>query len=83
MQHGVPADSVLLLKVRHRWQRPGPPFAGLDAPAQDRLQLTVCRNRQTGINCPISAHKINLDHARPVLTSTYICVDLIWSALIT
>jgi len=66
-----------MLQVRHRRQRSRAPLARLDAPTQDRLKLTVRRNGQTGINRVISAHKINLDHARPVLTSTYIFVVLI------
>ena len=82
MQHGIPAHSVLMLQVRHRRQRSRAPLARLDAPAQDRLKLTVRRNGQTGINCGISAHKINLDHARPALISTYIYSDLIYSDLI-
>jgi hypothetical protein len=77
MQHGIPADSVLLLQVRHRRQGTGPPLACLDALSQDRLKLLVCRNGQTRINRPNVAHAINLDHARPALTSTYIYVDLI------
>jgi hypothetical protein len=82
VQHSVPADSVLLLQVRHGRQRSRPPLASFDAPAQDRLQLAVRRNGQTGINRVSSTHQINLDHARPALTSTYIYVDLICSALI-
>ena len=77
VQHGIPAHAVLLLQVRHGRQRSRAPLARLDAPAQDRLKLTVRRNGQTGINYGISAHKINLDHARPVLISTYICSDLL------
>jgi hypothetical protein len=71
VQHGIPAHSVLMLQVCHRRQRSRAPLARLDAPAQDRLKLTVRRNGQTGINCTVSAHKINLDHARPALISTY------------
>jgi hypothetical protein len=82
VQHGVPAYPVLLLEVRHGRQWSRPPLARFDASAQDRLQLTIRRNGQTGINRVISAHKINLDHARPALTSTYISVALICSALI-
>lgn len=77
MQHGVPAHSVFLLQVRHGRQRTRPPLARIDASAQDRLKLAVRRNGQTGINRVISTHKINLDHARPALTSTYISVALI------
>jgi hypothetical protein len=77
MQHGVPAYSVLLLEVRHGRQWSSPPFACFDTPAQDCLQLAVRRNGQTGINRVSATHEINLDHARPVLTSTYICVDLV------
>ena len=77
VQHGIPAHSVLMLQVRHRRQRSRAPLARLDASAQDRLKLTVRRNGQTGINCVISAHKINLDHAGPVLTSTYTFIVLL------
>ncbi len=77
VQHGVPADPVLMLEVRHRRQWPRAPLVRLDAPAQDRLKLAVRRNRRTGINYVISAHKINLGHAKPALTSTYICTVLL------
>ena len=77
MQHGIPAHLVFLLQVRHGWQRPGPPFARSDTPPQDYLKLTVCRDWQTGINDVLSAHKINLEYARPALTSTYIYVGLL------
>jgi hypothetical protein len=82
MQHGVPANPVLLLEVRHGRQRSRPPLASFDTSAQDRLQLAIRGNGQTGINRVSSTHKINLDHARPALTSTYIYVALICSALI-
>jgi hypothetical protein len=77
VQHGIPTDSVFLLKVGHGRQRSRTPLARCDAPAQDRLKLLVRRNRRTGINHTAFTHKINLDHARPALTSTYICVALI------
>lgn len=77
MQHSVSADSVFLLQVSDRRQWSRTPFARFDASAQDRLKLLVCRNGRTGINCTAFTHKINLDHARPTLTSTYVCVALL------
>lgn len=77
MEHGVPAHSVLVLEVGHGRQRPRPPLSRLDPPAQDAFKLTIGRNGQTGINLVTLGHKINLDHPRTVLTSTYIYVDLL------
>lgn len=77
VQHGVPADPVLMLEVCHRRQWPRMPLVRLDAPAQNRLKLAVRRNGRTGINYVISAHKINLGHAKPALTSAYICTVLL------
>jgi len=77
MQHRIPADPVLLLQVRHGRQRPGPPLARCDTPPQDHLKLAVRGNWQTRVNDVLSIHKINLEHARPALTSTYIYVGLL------
>ena len=77
MQHGIPADPVLLLQVSDRRQGTSPPLARLDTPAEDRFKLLVRRNGQTRINRANVAHTINLDDARPALTSTYIYVALL------